>query len=158
MRPNDLGIDEADILTSVSDRRSIDPDPGRTMGMDPRILRDMVSDHIRSLRNINRSLPRSPGLDDALSKLEDEYYRLFGQRLTELLSSPDSQVKAAVLELRRKLQGLVKSDGPDLSYRNINRIMQSICDEFLCAPRSLHDQFVATFYKTPDEWAREHSK
>lgn len=154
MRSDDFGIEELDVLTSMSDRTSIDPNPSRSIGMDPRIVKDIINDHIRSLRNINHSLPTSKNLDAALTALEGEYYKLFGQRLTELMTHP-AEVKTAVLELRRQLSAIVKSDQPDLTRRNINNIMQKICKDHKCTPASLHDCFIETFYMTPDHWAKE---
>lgn len=155
MRTDEFGIEELDTLISRNDRRSVDPEPQRTMGMDPRIVRELVSDHIRSLRNINRSLPDSPDLDRAIAALEDEYYKAFGQRLTELLTAPAAQVRAAVLELRRQLTALLKEPSPDLSYRKIDNIMKGICDQHKCSTKSLHDLFVETLGMTPDDWVAD---
>lgn len=155
MRTDDIILDELDILINKPGKPSLDPRPTRTLGMDPRVVKDMVADHLSALKNINKGLPPSGSLEAALLKLEDEYMRMFGQRLTELLSAPESQVKAAVLELRRRLNELASKDDPDLSYDNIDVIMRGICEEFKCASSSLHDLFVSTFNQTPDDFAEE---
>jgi hypothetical protein len=116
------------------------------------VIKDLVYDHIRALNHVNRYLPRSPDLDLALSRLQEEYEKLLGRRLTEL-SSADT--KPAVLELRRALKKLAAEDKPDISYRNIDTIMRRICREQGCEASDLHDAFVSTFDATPDEWIRD---
>ena len=155
MRTDEFSLSELDILVNKPSKTSIDPGPSRAMGMDPRIAKDLVSDHISALKNINRGLPRSGSLEAAILKLEDEYMRLFGQRLTELLNAPGSQVKAAVLELRRRLNVAAKDDAADLSYDGIDSMMHDICEEYGCAPNQLHDLFLETFDQTPDDYAHD---
>lgn len=158
MRTDDIILDELDILINKPGKPSLDPTPNRTLGMDPRIVKDMVADHLSALKNINRGLPPSGSLEAALLKLEDEYMRMFGQRLTELLGAPESQVKAAVLELRRCLNSMARDSESDLGYDEIDDLMRRICDDHRCAPSKLHDQFVATFKQTPDQYASDQRK
>lgn len=146
-------LDEIDVLINKPDRSSIDPIPQRTIGINPKILKDLVLDHINALKRINHGLPSSENLNSLITNLENEYSKIFGQRLTELLNAPDSQVKSAVLELRRKLNNIAKDTGANLSYDNIDSIMTDICKEFNCAPNKLHDEFIKTFDQTPDEYA-----
>lgn len=158
MRTEDIILDEIDILINKPGKPSVDPLPNRSMGMDPRIVKDMVSDHLSALKNLNKGLPSSGSLEAALLKLEDEYMRMFGQRLTELLNAPESQVKAAVLELRRCLNSMAMSSDSDLGYDEIDELMHRICDDHGCAPSKLHDQFVTTFRQTPDRYASDRRK
>lgn len=153
MRTRDLS--EIDYLTSRSDLRSLDPEPSREPGMHPAVLKDLISDHVRALRNMNRYLPRSPELDAALSNLETEYSKLLGRNLTELSSSA---VNSAVLELRRTLKKLAKQEDADLSYRGIDLIMRKICKQHDCKPHALHDAFVSALDATPDEWVKQQIK
>jgi hypothetical protein len=158
MRTEDFSLSELDVLINKPSKTSIDPGPSRTIGMDPRIVKDLVSDHIRALRNINKGLPRSESLDAAMAKLEEEYMRMFGQRLTELLNAPASRTNAAVLELRRRLKTAAVNDEADLSYDGIDAMMHDISEEYGCAPNSLHDLFVETFNQTPDDYAHDQRK
>lgn len=155
MRTDEIILDELDILINKPGKPSLDPQPTRTLGMDPRIIKDMVADHLSALKNINKGLPSSGSLEAALLKLEDEYMRMFGQRLTELLNAPESQVKAAVLELRRSLNNLASDSDADIGYDSIDQLMTRICDDHGCAPNKLHDQFVSTFKQTPDQYAKD---
>lgn len=152
MRTNDFDLSEIDYLISKSERRSLDPEPGKQPGMHPAVLKDLISDHLRALRHMNRYLQGSAELDAAISTLEDGYAKIFGRSLTEL---SDNGVKPAVLELRRELKKLSKEEDPDLSYRSIDRIMRKICKQHDCKPHALHDAFVSTFDATPDEWIRQ---
>lgn len=153
MRNRDIKLGELDVLISKPDKSDLDVSVPRTMGMDPRLIRDLVSDHIAALAKINSGLPNSDRIDGILSTLRHEYNALFDRRLIELLSSPASQVKAAVLELRRRL---LKAE--DISYDAIDSLMRDICDEYQCSPKSLHDLFVQTFQMTPDDWVRSDEK
>lgn len=151
MRTNDL--EELDILVSRSNLRSLDPAPNMETGMDPRVLRDRISEHIGELKRLSVHLPRSATLDAAIDNLSQEYEKLLGRRLTELKSSP--KTKAAVLDLRRQLSARIKEPDPDLSYRGIDMLMQRICKAHDCQPSDLHDSFVSTFLVTPDKWAKD---
>ncbi len=152
MRTRDFNLSEIDILTSKSVMRSLDPEPNMDRSMHPSVIKDLVYDHVRALKHMNKYLPRSADLDGALSNLQDQYDKLLGRRLNELSSVETSP---AVLELRRSLKKLAAEDDPDLSYRNIDIIMRGICKQQDCDPADLHDAFVSTFDCTPDEWIRE---
>ena len=153
MNANDF-LDELNMLTSRSDLKSLDPTPPRETGMDSRLLRDRISDHLSGLRRLNQQLPRSQELDAALDGLVNAYEALLGRRLTEL-KTISSQAKSAVLELRRRLAARIKEDDPDLSYRGIDLLMRKICKSYDCGPSELHDAFVDTFLVTPDQWVKD---
>lgn len=147
-----LDLSELDHLNSRNDRMSLDPLPNRDRSMHPLVLRDLISDHIRALKHMNTYLSPSTELDAAISRLEEEYAKLLGRNLIEL---SESNVKPAVLDLRRELKKLSKEKDPDLSYRSIDSIMRRICKQHDCKPRALHDAFVSTLGATPDDWVRE---
>lgn len=153
MNANDF-LDEFNMLTSRSDLKSLDPTPPREAGMDSRLLRDRVSEHMSGLRRLNQQLPRSQELDAALDALADAYEKLLGRRLTEL-KAISAQAKSAVLELRRQLAARIKEKDPDFSYRGIDLLMRRICKSHDCTPKDLHDAFVDTFMVTPDQWAKD---
>lgn len=154
MRTDDI-LDELDILTSRSKMRSLDPEPDRVQGMDSRIIKDLIADHIRALKHVNMYLKRSPELESAVSTLELEYEKLLGRRLTEISIFEEPTAKSAVLELRRQLLMLAGGSKPDLSYRNIDRMMKLIAKEHDCTPKGLHDAFISTLLMTPDQWVRD---
>jgi hypothetical protein len=144
-------LTELTSLTITPQRDSIESMPKRALGMDPRVLRDIVSDHLSALHNINKSLPQCAELDAALRSIEMHYDKVFGERLTELLTAPSAQMKVAVLELRRQLKTMLANNEP-ANYDNIDEIMTNICEQHDCTPTMLHDVFVDTFNMTPDEW------
>lgn len=154
MRTNDIGLEELDMLTSVNDLRSLDPEPAIDDHMDRRVLKDLISDHLNALKRLGSHLPRSADLNGALSALSNEYEKLLGRRLNEL-SESSPQVRSAVLELRRQLAARIKEESPDLSYMGIDMLMKRVCREHGCTPQSLHDAFVDTFLTTPDRWAKD---
>ncbi len=155
MHSKDFNIHEAGILTVTSDVRSLDPTPKQSMGVNPAVLKDIITDHLRHLRLINRSLPNSQDLDVALTALENEYYKTFGQRLIELKTSVSKQDKVAVLDLRRAITALAKEQDPDISYRNIDLIMKKLSKQHGVTPESLHDAFVEIVGSTPDDLAQQ---
>jgi len=155
MKFNEIGMGESDVLVYRSDATSIDPKPNRERH-DPRIAKGMVEDHIGALRSINRMLPATAGIMSALAELEDQYGRMFGQRLNELDVPPSQHAQSAAIELRRILRDLVAKPHPDISYGAIDRIMRGICDDHGCSTKVLHDVFVDCFDKTPDQWAKDH--
>ena len=155
MHSKDFKIHEAGILATQPTPNSLDPTPQQVMGINPAVLKDLITDHLRHLRLINRSLPNSQGLDAALAALETEYYKIFGQRLIELKTAVSKQDKVAVLELRRIITALAKETDPDLSYRNIDLIMKKLSKQHSVTPESLHDAFVDIVGSTPDELANQ---
>ncbi len=159
MYRKEFRISEADLIADVNDIKSLDPQPSRTVGINPLVIKDMISDHLRSLRMINRSFDNAAQIDTALSALENEYYKIFGQRLIEIKTQISKQDKVAVLELRRALAELAKEADPDLSYRGIDTIMKRISKDAGVTPESLHDAFVEIVGSTPDEYATDkHNK
>ena len=155
MHRKDFRIHEADIIADVSNSQSLDPRPSRTVGINPLVIKDMIGDHLRSLRMINKSFDNAVQLDTALAALENEYYKLFGQRLIELKTQISKQDKVAVLELRRSLSELAREADPDLSYRNIDQMMKRISAQNNTTPESLHDAFVEIVGSTPDNYAAD---
>lgn len=155
MKFNESNVEEADMLPYDSSKQSLDPSPRREP-RDPRITKGMVEDHIAALRSINRSLPASPSVISALAKLEDEYAKLFGQRLNELSVPASQHAHSGALELRKQLKSLASDPDPDISHGGIDTIMRRICDSHGCSPRMLHKVFVDCFDKTPDRWVRDH--
>mgnify|MGYP007090086460 CR=1 FL=1 len=155
MYRKEFRVNEADLLTDISNTQSLDPQPSRTVGINPLVIKDMIGDHLRSLRMINRSFDNAAQLDTALAALENEYYKIFGQRLIELKTQISKQDKAAVLELRRALNSLAKEPDPDLSYRGIDSVMKRISKLNGTTPESLHDAFVEIVGSTPDKYAEE---
>lgn len=159
MHRKDFRVHEADLIVDVSTTKSLDPQPSRTVGINPLVIKDMVGDHLRSLRMINKSFDNAQQLDTALAALENEYYKIFGQRLIELKTQISKQDKVAVLELRRSLSELAREADPDLSYRGIDSVMKRISKDNGTTPESLHDAFIEIVGSTPDEYAAEqHNK
>ena len=155
MHSKDFKIREAATLAIQPTSSSLDPTPQQSMGINPAVLKDIITDHLRHLRLINRSLPNSQSLDAALSALETEYYKIFGQRLIELKTAVSKQDQVAVLDLRRAITALAKESDPDLSYRNIDLIMKKLSKQHGVTPESLHDAFLEIVGSTPDDFAHQ---
>lgn len=81
MRLNDIALDEIDLIDPPS-TNSLDPKP-KKQSTDLRLMRDIINDHLGSLRSINRHFDQSNELNKAVDNLQREYESVFGMRLTE---------------------------------------------------------------------------